>query len=748
MKNPRKNEAVSQILGEIILLAIAVISVSIIYNQVLTTPGPQDITNVTITGKIEDGHPVFDLQRGESLEKDSKIYITIAGGYNRTSYSLDQLFSQEFLTNQKWNIGERIILPTENITRYRGPQVEGTIVDTKTNTIVFWGILQEGIVTRHKGGIWHFNEPAWFGIRDEVIDSSGNKNHGIAQGGANTVVDGVSLKSGYFDGYNDSVKVDTSWALNITDSITVEAWMKPLLSHFIFDTTTIDIDFGYEPYIVHVVGDYFAVVSEDKQKLGMIQTVKISPDGKTIEKVDNTTFGAATADQLLRPALVQMTEKLYLVAFNNDTNATSNSSLLRMELRTYTISQNGFIEYTSNDLSYTDYLCSNNPNYPDRPSLQKITDSLCAIAYWTPSYGGILRTVNISSTGQIIDTQKIIRYDAPMSNLGAVQCRDPCLVHVAGNIYAVAYYNASKEKGELKTFKITPTGDIIGPLDKDQFDTKSGYEPCLIQVKGQVFAVAYRNDLDHGSIKTYNITALGIIEPTGKNTTFTSAKKEYCFDPCIVHDLDEYFVIAYSTGSSGDTQGYVITLKLWGNGSIEVLYDSLEVFEKTKCFNPILLSMSKHLFAICYTGPVSHPGYLTTIFYGIENRGIYKGNAFMLSSAATMVKGSSKETMLYFEGSINGVMLYFNTTSSLPLVWHHIAITYNGTMIRLYVDGICQCQKNHTNHGIILTNDNLYFGRYYYGYIDEIAIYDVALTQNQLKDHITQPGTFKWYVFN
>ena len=59
------------------------------------------------------------------------------------------------ITNQEWDIGERIILPVDDIT---GIQVEATIVDTKTNSIVFWARLQEGLTVRYQGGIWHFDE--------------------------------------------------------------------------------------------------------------------------------------------------------------------------------------------------------------------------------------------------------------------------------------------------------------------------------------------------------------------------------------------------------------------------------------------------------------------------------------------------------------------------------------------------------------------------------------------------------------
>ena len=138
MKHPRNTQAVSEILSEVILLAIAVTSISVIYYQVLSTPGPVDTTNVAITGEIEKGCPVFKLQRGESLGPNTKIYITLAG-YERSEFLTGDLGDQE------WDIGERIVLPIDDVT---GIQVDATIVDTSTNEIVFRAVLQEGLTFR------------------------------------------------------------------------------------------------------------------------------------------------------------------------------------------------------------------------------------------------------------------------------------------------------------------------------------------------------------------------------------------------------------------------------------------------------------------------------------------------------------------------------------------------------------------------------------------------------------------------
>ena len=730
MKNSRNNEAISQIIGEIILLAIAVTAVSVIFMQVLSTPGPQDTTEVTIIGKIQGGSPVFNLQRGESLGPDTKLYINIAGEYNRSVYSLDQSLFNQFISNHTWNIGDQIILPPGDIPTYKGPQVEGTIVDTKTNSIVFWGILQEGIVTQHKGGIWHFDEQLWrINISDEVKDSSGNNNHGIAKNNA-IIINGTIQpqnvahnNSGYFNVLYDAyVRVDTSWALNITNTITVEAWMKPQDIPPIIDIINLLEKFGYTPYIIHVAGDCYAIASEDQSKNGVLQTIKIDPAGG-ITNLSLENFGKAKSDIKLRPMITQITEKMYLVSYNS---RIGNSADTYIHLRTYNISTNGSIEYTGNELTFQDY-ASDGPN---RPSLQKITENLYAIAYWVPSYGGILKTLTISSTGKFdAPTVKMIQYD-PVSGY------EPCLVHVSGDVFALAYRGASNH-GILKTFNITSTGDITYAGKMIQFESGSGYEPCLIQVSGKVFAVAYSNNHNDGYVKTFNISSNGSIVWTGKMMVFEDTVP--CFDPCIIHADEDIYVVAYSTSNSGTDTGYIITLKLEKNGIIISQADSRKEFKiegRDRCYNPIILHITEHLFAIAFTGPGAHPGELITINIILDtfppHRGITKPDSYGIYANTSRVVGS-----------INDIMVSAPISSG----WHHFAVTYDGMMIRLYVNGSPTGSPIlYPNHQINVTPSDLFFGRNYYGFIDEIAIYDKALTREQIQNHFTHPGIFEQYT--
>ena len=76
---------------------------------------------------------------------------------------------------------------------------------------------------------WHMDEPQWMGATGEVKDEIG-VNHGTAKNGATTTSDAKYGRAGYFDGENDYVEVPDDDSLDITDEITIEAWVNGVYS--------------------------------------------------------------------------------------------------------------------------------------------------------------------------------------------------------------------------------------------------------------------------------------------------------------------------------------------------------------------------------------------------------------------------------------------------------------------------------------------------------------------------------------
>ena len=142
MKLKTGDSAVSEIIGTIILLFIAVSTFSAIYLNVLSDNGPNPEAYVTITGRIESGEVIFTHQRGEALDLESQVLLTIAGEHHE-QLSVKDLLDDISKSDGLWNIGEQLSFSQPNID-LTDKQVEATIVDKDSNSLVFWGTLQEG----------------------------------------------------------------------------------------------------------------------------------------------------------------------------------------------------------------------------------------------------------------------------------------------------------------------------------------------------------------------------------------------------------------------------------------------------------------------------------------------------------------------------------------------------------------------------------------------------------------------------
>ena len=77
-------------------------------------------------------------------------------------------------------------------------------------------------------------------------------------------------------------------------------------------------------------------------------------------------------------------------------------------------------------------------------------------------------------------------------------------------------------------------------------------------------------------------------------------------------------------------------------------------------------------------------------------------------------------------------------------VWHHVALTYSKSsgIVKLYIDG--NLKINTTYYNADLSNNNpIYFGRYFIGNIDEVAIYPKLLNQSTIQEHMKSPASLE-----
>jgi len=114
------DSAVSEIVGAVLLLAIAIAVFSVIYMNVLSDDGPDPDIYSTIVGKVEGTGDstdaidvVFEHRRGEGIDINSKLSLLLEGKYPIQT-TVANLLDSNSKTNGMWDIGEKLIYKFPN----------------------------------------------------------------------------------------------------------------------------------------------------------------------------------------------------------------------------------------------------------------------------------------------------------------------------------------------------------------------------------------------------------------------------------------------------------------------------------------------------------------------------------------------------------------------------------------------------------------------------------------------------------
>jgi hypothetical protein len=88
----------------------------------------------------------------------------------------------------------------------------------------------------------------------------------------------------------------------------------------------------------------------------------------------------------------------------------------------------------------------------------------------------------------------------------------------------------------------------------------------------------------------------------------------------------------------------------------------------------------------------------------------------------------------------------FGTGALTTNTWTHLAGTYDGTTLRLYVNGVQVSSRAQTGAIAVSTNPlqiggDTFYGQYFQGQIDEIRVYNRALSAAQIQSDMNTPIT-------
>jgi hypothetical protein len=128
-----------------------------------------------------------------------------------------------------------------------------------------------------------------------------------------------------------------------------------------------------------------------------------------------------------------------------------------------------------------------------------------------------------------------------------------------------------------------------------------------------------------------------------------------------------------------------------------------------------------------WVNPSSVPtGWQDVIYKPLDNYYLEAGSTNANKPGAGVLLTSSAEPLAYGTAQL--------TTNT----WTHLAMTYDGTTVKMYVNGTLATST--TQNGTITTSTNALqiggdttYGQYFKGLIDEVRVYNIALTQAQIQ---------------
>lgn len=154
----------------------------------------------------------------------------------------------------------------------------------------------------------------------------------------------------------------------------------------------------------------------------------------------------------------------------------------------------------------------------------------------------------------------------------------PQVLHISGNIYAVAYTGPGND-GWIKTFSCDSAGSLgAAVLAELEFDATQGTYPHLIHISGTTYAIAYTSETGYYSapgIRTLTISddglTISLIDVWIPDSTNGSGRG------CLTHVAGTVYAYSYHTHSSNHN-GLLITLNIADNGTItKSAIDTLDI---------------------------------------------------------------------------------------------------------------------------------------------------------------------------
>ena len=141
MKLKGSNEGVSEIIGTILLLGMAISFFSILSFTVLSYPSAPSSPSANLVATKDGDHLLIEHRGGEALTLDTKVIITFSNGTSKSMTIGDKNYLDDKAKEDNlWGLGEWFIYPYQD-TNITSKPVSIEVVDVKSNSRIMTGLL-------------------------------------------------------------------------------------------------------------------------------------------------------------------------------------------------------------------------------------------------------------------------------------------------------------------------------------------------------------------------------------------------------------------------------------------------------------------------------------------------------------------------------------------------------------------------------------------------------------------------------
>jgi hypothetical protein len=539
-------------------------------------------------------------------------------------------------------------------------------------------------------------------------------------------------------------------------------------------------------YFIPIKDEVYAIIYRSESNDGILKTIQIGNDGHIhnnpildIEEIGG--LKCYVADELLT------SDSKYIVDVYRGKDAQIMIKTVKTNTTTKTIAST-FTDTMTLEQGYTSTNGTFNASYA--PTIIPIKNDIYAIAYChymtVPLFHhGRLATIKVNATGKISLIERYT-FDSDIMNNAFLFTS----MNKTNGFYTAAYQMYSTSQGKLATIKIGDDGHIFGVVDSYVFESGRCREPSMVQVNGDIYALLYRDSL---TSSTYG--RLATLKIYGNNGTIKKAIIDLwavttsCYHPTIIKVSSNIFAMVYSEYSGGASRylGYLKTVKIADTGVItKSVIDSLEFMRRFYTDNymahqPSILHIGNRIYAIISKdlpdpwNNYVYNSYITTLrigengdiidtvdgsiqistspritsydmkivpfvgdsyiaLYGGKNYDLYQCVVRIPLSETTQtilsklnsyaIKANKTKVFVTFTDSNNN---QYTLSADLQNNWNYIVSTYDKTTMKLYLNTNLINSIPLSSKPIKVTANNLYFGPYN-AYYDEFSLYAAVMT--------------------